>query len=367
MEQQIQVLTAVCKKLNNDIETLGAQTAQRGSTFAQLDANQQTHNEQLRVLNTDLQFKLAKVGGIIQKLLADVENITHGLRDTQHTQQEFNRANVQRYQELKNELTALSQRLDRMFNEQQVLLHSFETDTAQALSTADSRSRTFVDELRSQFYQTKSQNDSERERNEQRVHQRLDETKRTVEKYDRLEKRIDEVAHQFDRKTVSLDDQYKRTVSDLNRSNETVEQTVYKRFDEKYQRASTTLEKIKKEMRTCFESLEGSVKTLQRITDGRIKVAEENFDTEIDKLIKFRQLAPNAQVDSCVIPTRNKIFYLSDIVMNLFDSAFASSTLSSYWIGYVRFQRLAVQFDPTYTSRNGIVTEHLLLYFIAYC
>ncbi|CAF3938186.1 unnamed protein product, partial [Rotaria sp. Silwood1] len=24
-------------------------------------------------------------------------------------------------------------------------------------------------------------------------------------------------------------------------------------------------------MRTCFESLEGSVKTLQRITDGRIK------------------------------------------------------------------------------------------------
>ncbi|CAF5098066.1 unnamed protein product, partial [Rotaria socialis] len=59
---------------------------------------------------------------------------------------------------------------------------------------------------------------------------------------------------------------------------------VYKRFDEKYQKTMANLEKVKKEMRTCFESLEGSVKTLQRITDGRIKVTEEKLDKEIEKL-----------------------------------------------------------------------------------
>jgi hypothetical protein len=37
-------------------------------------------------------------------------------------------------------------------------------------------------------------------------------------------------------------------------------------------------------MRVCFESLEGSVKALQRITDGRIKVTEEKVDKEVDKL-----------------------------------------------------------------------------------
>ncbi len=37
-------------------------------------------------------------------------------------------------------------------------------------------------------------------------------------------------------------------------------------------------------MRTCFESLEGSVKSLQRITDGRIKVTEEKLDKEVEKL-----------------------------------------------------------------------------------
>ena len=45
-----------------------------------------------------------------------------------------------------------------------------------------------------------------------------------------------------------------------------------------------SLEKVKKEMRTCFESLEGSIKTLQRITDGRIKVTDEKVDKEVGKI-----------------------------------------------------------------------------------
>ena len=44
------------------------------------------------------------------------------------------------------------------------------------------------------------------------------------------------------------------------------------------------LEKVKKEMRTCFESLEGSIKTLQRITDGRIKQTDEKVDKEVSKI-----------------------------------------------------------------------------------
>lgn len=188
------------------------------------------------------------------------------------------------------------------------------------MSTADSRSRAFVDELRSQVFQSKSQEDSERERSEQRTNQKLDEIKRSLEKYvrwsgkdlveivfsfrfekDRLDKKIDDAVHQFERKTATLEDQYRRAISDLTRNNEvrlaikverdlsnflfqSVEQTVYKRYDEKYQKTMANLDKVKKEMRTCFESLEGSVKTLQRITEGRIKVTEEKLDKEVEKL-----------------------------------------------------------------------------------
>ena len=64
-----------------------------------------------------------------------------------------------------------------------MILHTFETDTTQALSTADLRSRAFVDELREQIHQSKSQEDSERERVEQRMNQRIDEMKRALDKY----------------------------------------------------------------------------------------------------------------------------------------------------------------------------------------
>ncbi|CAF0908374.1 unnamed protein product [Rotaria sordida] len=281
---QVQVLSAVCKKLNNDIESLANQTSIRESAIAKLDANQQTYDEQLRQLNIDIQLKLSKSDTIIQKLQSDVEQISHGLRDIIQTQQDTNRSNVQRYQELKVEITTLSQRLDRIYSEQQVVLRTFETDTARALSTADSRSRAFVDELRNQIFQSKTQEDTERERQEQKINQKLDDIKRSLDKYERLDKKIDDAIHQFERKTASLEDHYRRAISDLTRNNESVEQTVYKRFDDKYQKTMANLEKVKKEMRTCFESLEGSVKTLQRITDGRIKVTEDKLDKEIEKL-----------------------------------------------------------------------------------
>ncbi|CAF1225591.1 unnamed protein product [Rotaria magnacalcarata] len=281
---QVQVLSAVCKKLNNDIEALANQTSIRESAIGKLDANQQVYDEQLRQLNMDLQIKLSKNDNIQQKLQADIEQMSHGLRDVLNSQQDTNRSNIQRYQELKLEISTLSQRVDRIFSEQQIVLRTFETDTARALSTADSRSRAFVDELRSQIFQSKSQEDSERERAEQKMNQKLDDIKRSLEKYERLDKKIDDALHQFERKTATLEDHYRRAISDLTRNNESVEQTVYKRFDEKYQKTMANLEKVKKEMRTCFESLEGSVKTLQRITDGRIKVTEEKLDKEIEKL-----------------------------------------------------------------------------------
>lgn len=70
-----------------------------------------------------------------------------------------------------------------MFGDQQNVLRTFETDTARALSTADSRSRAFVDELRNQIFQSKSQEDTDRERAEQKMYQKLDEIKRSLEKY----------------------------------------------------------------------------------------------------------------------------------------------------------------------------------------
>jgi hypothetical protein len=101
---QVQVLSAVCKKLNNDIEALSSQTSIRESALAKLNANQQVYDEQLRQLNMDLQIKLTRTDTIVQKLQSDVEQMSHGLRDVINTQQDTNRSNLQRYQEIKVEV-----------------------------------------------------------------------------------------------------------------------------------------------------------------------------------------------------------------------------------------------------------------------
>ncbi|CAF3540800.1 unnamed protein product [Rotaria socialis] len=281
---QVHVLSAICKKLNNDIESIANQISLRETALVKLDANQKVQDDQLRQMNIDLQSKFSRTDAISQKIRSDIEQLSNGLREAINNQQELNRSNAQRNQELKLEISALSQRIDRLFNEQQVILRTFESDTARALSTTDSRSRAFVDELRSQIFQLKSQDENDRERSDQKLNQKLDEIKRSVEKYERFEKRIEDAIQHFEQKSASLEDHYKRATSSLNRNNESIEQAVYKRFDDKYQRTVASLEKVKNEMRTCFESLEGSVKTLQRVTDGRIKVTEEKFDKEVEKL-----------------------------------------------------------------------------------
>jgi pantothenate synthetase len=101
---QVQVLSAVCKKLNNDIEVLANQTSMRESVLAKLDSNQQAYDEQFRQLNMDLQIKLSKTDTVVQKLQSDVEQMSHGVRDVMNSQQDTNRSNIQRYQELKLEV-----------------------------------------------------------------------------------------------------------------------------------------------------------------------------------------------------------------------------------------------------------------------
>ena len=101
---QIQVLSTVCKKLNNDIESLASQISLRESAVTQIDTNQKSQNEQFRQLNADLQIKLSKTDANVQKLQADIEQLSLGVREIINSQQDLNRTNAQRQQELKSEV-----------------------------------------------------------------------------------------------------------------------------------------------------------------------------------------------------------------------------------------------------------------------
>lgn len=135
---QVQVLSAVCKKLNSDIESLANQTAMREAAIAQLDANQHNHDEQIRQLSIDLQMKLSKTDAIVQKLQSDVDQMSHNLRDVLNNQQEANRSGSQRYQEIKLEVRTEEYFLV-LFSRQTFLCSSFTNENNFPFPTNGSR------------------------------------------------------------------------------------------------------------------------------------------------------------------------------------------------------------------------------------
>lgn len=101
---QVQVLSNICKKLNNDIELLANQIGAREAILNRLSASQQTRDDQFRQVNMDIQLKTNKNDAIMQKLQADIEQLSHGLREAINNQQDLNRSNAQRQQDLKQEV-----------------------------------------------------------------------------------------------------------------------------------------------------------------------------------------------------------------------------------------------------------------------
>ena len=58
-------------------------------------------------------------------------------------------------------------------------------------------------------------------------------------------------------------------------------------IDERYSRYSSDIEKLKRDLKVGFENVQESIVTLQRVTDGKIKISEDKLEKEIDKIRKM--------------------------------------------------------------------------------
>ncbi len=52
-------------------------------------------------------------------------------------------------------------------------------------------------------------------------------------------------------------------------------------------RTTAEYEKLKRDMKAGFENVQDSIVSLQRVTDGKIKISEDKLEKEIDKIRKM--------------------------------------------------------------------------------
>lgn len=63
-----------------------------------------------------------------------------------------------------------------------------------------------------------------------------------------------------------------------------MEHKVKKLIEERLGKTSNDYERLKREMKTAFEEIQDSIVTLQNVVEGKIKLAEDRLEKEIEKI-----------------------------------------------------------------------------------
>lgn len=58
-------------------------------------------------------------------------------------------------------------------------------------------------------------------------------------------------------------------------------------MEERVAKSNTEYEKLKREMKLGFENIQDSIMALQNLIDGKIKLAEDRLEKEIEKIRKM--------------------------------------------------------------------------------
>ena len=62
---------------------------------------------------------------------------------------------------------------------------------------------------------------------------------------------------------------------------------VKKIMDERLNKSNSEYERMRREMKEAFESIQDSIVTLQNVVEGKIKLAEDRLEKEIEKIRKM--------------------------------------------------------------------------------
>lgn len=62
---------------------------------------------------------------------------------------------------------------------------------------------------------------------------------------------------------------------------------VKKVMDERLSKASGEYDRLRREMKEAFENIQDSIVTLQNVVEGKIKLAEDRLEKEIEKIRKM--------------------------------------------------------------------------------
>jgi len=287
LEEHIRVITAVCKKLNSDIEAIDSQLSEKNYQTTQLEYKMRDMDASNSSYNKDVQFKISRNDNTLTKLESDNINLIGTIKDLQSQFFEFNRSVMGRMHDIENRIGELNSKFDSVLSEQTMVLKNVEGDTVKQLQLLDGKTRTMLEDVRSQITMLKSNHETELARLESRLLHKVDEISKSNDKYERLDRKLDEHTAITNKKYVKFEDDFQRGLTKLNGSVDKLENKVYRGLDDKYGKTLMDYDRMKRDLKAGFENVQDSISTLQKVVDGKIRLSEDKLEKEIEKIRKM--------------------------------------------------------------------------------
>ena len=145
LDEQMKVITAVIKKLNQDIESLDTQISDKTYQINSLESR--SHDLQAQFLGQlkEVQFKVTRHETSLMKTEADQHGMSNALKDLQAQLQDAHRATQMRMNETDKRISELNSKFDSILTEQTMVLKNVEGDTIKQLSLIDNKTRTMLE------------------------------------------------------------------------------------------------------------------------------------------------------------------------------------------------------------------------------
>ncbi len=166
----------------------------------------------------EVQFKVTRHETSLVKIEADHYGMSNAIKDLQAQLSDANRAAQFRMNETDKRISELNSKFDSILTEQTMVLKNVEGDTIKQLSLIDNKTRTMLEDVRSQLNNLKATSDSEMVRMESRLMLKMDDANRNTDRYDRIDRKIEDLNLAVSKRFNVYEDDFQRNLSKLSSS-----------------------------------------------------------------------------------------------------------------------------------------------------
>ncbi|XP_060091664.1 protein FAM81B isoform X2 [Heteronotia binoei] len=283
LENHIQTITSIVKKLSHDIEMLERQIKTRDDVTSGTNFVVQSLDHKHLQGVGDLRGRVARCDASIAKLSGDTNTIRHEIQKQEREIQAIQSTLENYTNNVEMKVTQLLGKIETSNSEQNSHLKTVQGDHQHELQLLDLKINGFLNDLKNQIESQRKWTENEVRRFEQDQTYLTNQLLGTMkDRLDTVEKKMEE-GFNYLSKRIENSDKTLRFEADLSQVKND-QNKLYARIARFEKMMWSELEEIQSEYRSGFQSIRDSLDALKQIQTTKLKLEKEKFKQDMKKI-----------------------------------------------------------------------------------